>query len=118
MVTVVAVNIKRKTEIKMGSQSRVYDMKGKLVSCMCSLDCVVCVLAFVFYFLKWEELNWMQCTVKVNYDDMTSCMCWGYAVMQSVDIVLQDGRSRVRFLMGSLGFLIDLILLASLWSWF
>jgi hypothetical protein len=38
--------------------------------------------------------------------------------MKLVDTVLQDGRSRVRFLIGSLGFLIDLILLASLWSWF
>jgi len=66
MVTAVAVNIKRKTEIKMNSQSKVYGMKGNLVSCMCSLDCVVCVLALVFYFLKWEELNWMQCGVKVN----------------------------------------------------
>jgi hypothetical protein len=60
----------------------------------------------------------MQCRVKVNCDNMTSCMCWGYAVMQSVDAVLQDGRSRVRFLMGSLLFLIDLILLAALRSWF
>jgi len=45
----------------------VYGMKGNLVSCMCSLDCVVCVLASVFHFLKWEELNWMQYRVKVNY---------------------------------------------------
>ena len=57
MVTVVAVNIKMETEIKMSSQSRVEDMKVKLVHCMCSLDCVVCVFALVFYFLKWEELN-------------------------------------------------------------
>jgi hypothetical protein len=73
MATVLAVNIKRKTEMKMSSHNKLFGIKGKLVSCMCSLDCVVCVLALVFYFLKWEELNWMQCTVKVNYDDMTSC---------------------------------------------
>jgi len=74
MVTVVAVNIKRKTEIKMSSRREVYGMKVNLVSCMRSLDCVVCVLALVSYFLKWEELNWMQCMVKRNCDDMTSCM--------------------------------------------
>jgi len=52
MVHVVAVNIKRKTEIKVSSQRELYDIKGNLVSCMRSLDCAVCVLAVVFYFLK------------------------------------------------------------------
>jgi hypothetical protein len=32
-------------------------------------------------------------------------------------IVLQAGRSRVRFPMGSLGFFIDVILLAAVWPW-
>jgi hypothetical protein len=41
MVTVVAINIKREMEIKMSSQSKMYGMKGNLVSCMYSLDCVV-----------------------------------------------------------------------------
>jgi hypothetical protein len=50
----------------MSSQSKVYGIKGNLVSCMFSLDFVVCVLALVFSFLQWEELNWMQCGVKVN----------------------------------------------------
>jgi hypothetical protein len=74
MATVVAVNIKRETEIKMSSQRKLCGMKGNLVSCMCSLDCVVRAFALVFYFLKWEELNWLQCGVKVNCDDMTSFM--------------------------------------------
>jgi len=52
MVTIVAVNIKRKTEIKMNSQSKVYDMKRNLVSRMRSRHYVVCVLALVFCFLK------------------------------------------------------------------
>jgi len=49
MVTVVVVNIKRKTEMKVSSQREFYGMKGNLVSCMCSLDCAGCVLALVFF---------------------------------------------------------------------
>jgi len=51
MVTVVAVNIKRKTEMKVSSQRECYGMKGNLVSCMCSLNCAVFVLAPFFFVL-------------------------------------------------------------------
>jgi len=41
---------------------------------------------------------------------------WGYVVAQVVEALhLQVGRLRVRFLMVSLEFFVDIILLASLW---
>ena len=66
MITATAVNIKRKTEIKMSSQNKVSSMKGNFVSCMSSLYFVVCVLPLEYYFLKLKELICMQCGVKVN----------------------------------------------------
>jgi hypothetical protein len=64
MVTVVAVNIKRKFEISMCSQSKLYGMRGNLLICMFCLEFVVCMFALKFCFLKLEELIWMQCGVK------------------------------------------------------
>jgi len=54
----------------------------------------------------------VECRVKVDDDDMTSCLVGLRGNAFGWNSVLQDGRSGVRFLMGSLGFFIDLILLA------
>jgi len=49
-------------------------------------------------------------------DDVTSCVCWGYTVMQSVDTLLYNliGREFNDGL-GRWVFLNDLILLATVW---
>lgn len=43
MVIVVAVNVKSKFEISMSLQSKLYGMKGNLLSCMFCLEFVVCL---------------------------------------------------------------------------
>jgi len=60
MVTAVAVNIMRKMEIKMSSQSKVSGVKCNLLNLMFCLDFSLSILPLEFYFLKLEELNWMQ----------------------------------------------------------
>jgi hypothetical protein len=66
MVTVVAVNIKKKCEISMSSQNKLYGTKWNLLSGLFCLEFVVLVFALKFCFLKLEELIRMQCGVKVK----------------------------------------------------
>jgi hypothetical protein len=54
-------------------------------------------------------LLWMLCVVSVMGGTRGGAVGWGTA--------LQAGRSRVQFPMKSLGFFIDIILPAALWSW-
>ena len=55
VATVVAVNIKRRKEIKPSSQGKVSGKKWNLLRLIFCLD-----FLSLPYCLKWEELNWMQ----------------------------------------------------------
>ena len=59
MENLVVVNIKRKKEIELSSQSKLSGMNWNMLSLVFFWN--LFVLATQFYFLKLEELNWMQC---------------------------------------------------------
>jgi len=59
MTTVVALRMKKNKEIKRISQIRMSGIKWNLLSLMICLAFLFVSLLY-FYFLKLEELNWMQ----------------------------------------------------------
>jgi hypothetical protein len=54
-------------------------------------------------------MPWIIIEFNRNKEARGGAVCWGTA--------LQAGRSQIWFLMGSFGFLIDLIHPAALWPW-